>query len=238
MRLSIFRAGALASIAAIALAACGGHGVVPGSSSLAPSSANGGSAPIAGGDVNPLGLTTCATDPPQWMWIFKGACDKFTLKSTGGKFSLGEYENITVTGSIGYNNAKGSVTVYLADAVDKNGDVENYKGKAFPPYKGEGTTVVYAVADNQTTQTIEPKEHKNVPIIKYVITDEKGFPGNTCGAAILEKQQNGKYAWSTLPGQQAVKGKTVTITQYTVPEGLELPPKGSGLYFAVNCFNK
>jgi hypothetical protein len=233
----MIKASAFASVAAIALAACGGHGVVPQGSSFAPTSANG-VAPMAGDDAGPLALATCATSPPQYMWIFKGACEKFTLKSTGGKFALGAYANISVTGSIGYNNAKSSATVYLSDAVDKNGDVLKNKGKAFPPYKGQGTTIVYAVADNQSTQVIKPLEHKNVPVIKYVITDQKGFPGNHCGAAFLSKQRNGTFAWTSLPGAQPVKGKTVTITQYTVPSGLTLPPKCTGLYFAINCFNQ
>ncbi len=46
-------------------------------------------------------LTTCATSPPQYNWIFKGACGSFTLKPTGGSFSLGSYNNITVKGSLG-----------------------------------------------------------------------------------------------------------------------------------------
>jgi len=75
-----------------------------------------------------------------------------------------------------------------------------------------------------------------VPILKYVIIDQKGFPGKNCAAAILAKQRNGQFAWSALPSQFPVKGKTVTITQYTVPQGLQLPPKGTGLYFAINCF--
>jgi hypothetical protein len=238
MRLSMIRSSALASVAAIALAACGGHGVVPaGSTAFAPQ----GSSPLAPmtanqDDMSPLALKACATDPPQWMWIFKGACEKFTLKNTGGKFTLGAYANISVTGSIGYNNAKGSVAIDLADAIDKNGDVIKWKGKTFPPYKGAGTTIVYAVADNQTTQTIKPVFHKNVPVIKYVVTDSKGLPGKKCGAAILEQGKQG-LAWSALPSSFPVKGKTVTITQYTVPQGLVLPPKGTGLYFAVNCFS-
>ncbi|HET6276811.1 MAG TPA: hypothetical protein VFE16_12845 [Candidatus Cybelea sp.] len=234
----MIRASVLASVAAIALAACGGsHGVVPQGSSFAPMSANGGVASI-GGDAGPLALATCATSPPQWMWIFKGACEKFTLKSTGGKFTLGVYANLSVTGSIGYNNAKSPATIYLSDAIDKNGDVLKNKGKAFPPYKGEGTTIVYAVADNQSTQAITPKSHPNVPVIKYVITDKKAFPGNTCGAAYLAKQKNGLFGWTALPGTEPVHGKTVTISQYEVPKGLALPPKGNGLYFAINCFNK
>ena len=230
VRLSTIRACAIAAVASSALAACAGNGTVPaGSSQLAPTAFDEAMARLK--------LTTCATDPPQWQWIFKGACDKFTLKSTGGKFTLGTYDDISVTGSIGYNTVKGTITIDLADALDKNSDVEKYKGKAFPPYKGNGTTIVYAVADNQSTQTVKPLEHKNVPILEYVITDTKGFPGKDCGAAILEKQKNGTEAWNPLPSQFPVKGDKVTITQYTVPQGLELPPKGTGLYFAINCFS-
>ncbi len=188
-------------------------------------------------DMSPLALKTCAKTPPQWMWIFKGACVQFTLKNTGGKFTLGEYQSISVTGSIGYNNAKGSVAIDLADAIDKNGDVLKWKGKTFPVYKAKGTTVVYAVADNQTSQTIKPINHKGVAVIKYVITDAKGLPGKSCGVAILERQRNGQLTWSPIPNNFPVKGKTVTISQYTAPSGLVLPPKGNGLYFAINCFS-
>ena len=141
------------------------------------------------------------------MWIFKGACQQFTLKNTGGKFALGAYDNVTVTGSIGYNNAKGSVSIYLSDAIDKNGDVLKWKGKTFPPYKGNGTTVVYAVADNQTTQTIKGIQHKNVPILKYVITDAKGLPGKSCSVALLAQTRGGKLAWSVLPEQNYRQGQ-------------------------------
>jgi hypothetical protein len=52
----------------------------------------------------PLAVTTCATSPPQYQWIFKGACEKISLKSTGATFSLQEWHDITVKGSIGPNN--------------------------------------------------------------------------------------------------------------------------------------
>ncbi|MGA2760838.1 MAG: hypothetical protein ABSF08_11020, partial [Candidatus Cybelea sp.] len=86
------------------------------------------------------GVTTCATSPPQYQWIFKGACEKFTLKSTGASFSLQTWDDITVKGSIGANNLKAAATVYLADATGVGGDIETYKGKAFDKYKAEGTT--------------------------------------------------------------------------------------------------
>jgi len=217
----MIRAGAIAT--AIALAACAGRGAIP--------TAPGALAPSSIGDMSPLALKTCATDPPQWEWIFKGPCDAFTLKPTGGTFALGTYDDISLKGSIGYNSLKGSATIDLADAIDKNGDIESYKGKKFPAYKAKGTTVLYVVADNQTSETIKPKSHPGKPVLQYSITDSKGFPGKTCAAAIL-----GKAGWTAFPGSFPVKGHTVTVTQYAAPSGLELPPKGYGLYFAFNCY--
>jgi hypothetical protein len=72
--------------------------------------------------TSPLALKTCATRPPQHEWILKGACQAFDLTSTGGHFRLGEYQSITVKGSIGKNTAKGTVKFALTDAIDKNGE--------------------------------------------------------------------------------------------------------------------
>ncbi len=186
--------------------------------------------------LSPAGVTTCATMPPQYQWIFKGACEKITLKSTGATFSLQTWDDVTVKGSIGSNNLKTAATVYLADATDTGGDIKTYKGKAFDKYRAEGTTFIYAVAVNQGTTAIKPAPKKNQPILQYVITDAKGLPGTTCGAAVLTTGQKGSLQWEPLPGGPfKAKGKTVTITQYSVPQGFELPPK-TPLYFAVNCF--
>jgi len=229
MRLSFMRAGA-AAIVAIALSACADHGVVPSSSDAQAMTANAG--------ISPLALKTCATSPPQYEWIFKGACDEFTLKSTGGSFSLQEYQDVTVTGSIGKNTASGSVDVVIADALDKNGDVESYGGKSFPPYDGSGTTIVYAIVANQSTQTIKPISVKGKAVLEYQITDAKGLPGNTCGAALLAAQKGGGVKWTAFPGSAPIKGKSVTIAVYEAPAGFELPPKGTPLYFAVNCYKQ
>ncbi len=184
--------------------------------------------------LSPLALTTCATSPPQYMWILKGACTKILLKSTGANFALQQYQNITVKGSIGDNNLKAPATVYVADAVDKS-DIEAYKGKAFPKYNGRGTTFLYAVAINQSKSTIVPKAKPGKPVLQYVITDAKGLPGKTCSAAVLAKQKNGTLKWTALPIQAPVKGKTVTLTQYEVPRGFQFPSK-TPVYFAANCF--
>lgn len=258
MRLSIISACAFTA-GVLALAACASqNGVVPSSQipaapiaaqnaaaeSQAPTSSASDAtdasnatatadAPVSS-DVSPA-LTTCAKSPPQYWWIFKGACDVFTLKPSGGSFSLGTYKNITVKGSIGKNTVKGSAKVALSDAVNKNGDITTYKGSKFPAYKARGTTVVYAAANNESKQTIKPIEQQGHTVLQYVITESNGLPGKTCGAALLGEQK-GKFQWTAFPGTYKVKGKTVTISVYTAPNGFELPPAGTPLYFAVNCY--
>jgi hypothetical protein len=236
MRFSLFRSGVICAASALALAACAGHGIVP--TSQAPLAPTNGLDTMSQDNLLSPDLTTCTTKPPQGQWVMKGACTKITLKPTGADFALGTYMDITVTGSIGANNVKGSATVYLADATDK-GDIEDWKGLAFPKYKAAGTTFIYAAAINQSTSPIIPKVVKNKPILEYVITDSKGLPGKECSAAVLTFSK-GKPLWKPLPVQGKVKGKTVTLAQYTVPRGFELPPKTKAgvtpLYFAVNCF--
>lgn len=180
-------------------------------------------------------LTTCATSPPQYWWIFKGACDIFTLKPTGGSFSLGAYNGISIKGSIGKNTVKTSAKIALADATDKNGDIKTYKGKSFPAYKARGTTVVYAAANNESNQNIKPIVQQGHTVLQYIITDSKGLPGKTCEAALLG-EKNGKFQWTAFPGSYKVKGNTVTISVYSAPQGFALPPAGTPLYFAINCY--
>jgi hypothetical protein len=232
MRFSMSRAGLFVMGAAIALAACSTHAFVPASSSgIAPAS---NSFSLTGSDDAKRHATTCATSPPQYDWILEGSCDPFTLKDTGGSFNLAEYKNITLTGSIGKNTVKGSVKVALADAIDKS-DITKYGGKTFPAYKAEGTTVVYAVANNESTQTIKPVTVKGKTVLQYTVTDSKGLPGNTCGAALLGQTKQG-LKWTSFPGTGSVKGKSVTISVYEAPSGFELPPSGTALYFAFNCY--
>lgn len=254
----MIRACTIATVASIALAACAGNNSVPSSpTAVAPDNAapqSSQAAPMSTATdaaneadasqtqtadelASPDATKTCATSPPQYEWIFNGACDTFILKPSGGSFTLGAYDSISVTGSIGKNTVKGQAKIVLADATDKNGDIQKDKGKSFPAYKGKGTTFVYASAMNQSTQTIKPVVVRGKPVIQYVITDSKGLPGKNCSAALLTSS-GGKFVWDPLPSQYPVKGKTVTISLFSVPNGFELPSVKTKvpLYFAVNCF--
>ncbi len=236
MRFTLFRSGVICAASALALAACGGHGIVP--TSQAPLGPSNGVDTLSQDNLLSPDVTSCATKPPQGEWVMKGACTKISLKPTGAHFALAKYMHLTVTGSIGANSLKKPATVYVADATDK-GDIETWKGAAFPKYVAKGTTIAYAGAINQGTVPIVPKVERNKPVLEYVITDSKGLPGKECSEAVLTFPK-GKALWKPLPITGPVKGKTVTLAQYTVPRGFELPPKGKSglvpLYFAVNCF--
>jgi hypothetical protein len=183
--------------------------------------------------------TTCDASPPQYQWIFRGACDpNVALQSTGGSFVLPTYAGITVKGAIGHNTAKGTVTLAIADATDTNGDVSNWKNKAFPKYVGSGTTILYAVAINQSDQMIKWVDVKDTPLLEYTVTDANGLPGKTCGDA-LGGWGRGKrhFIWTPTPAVGHVRGNRVTIVEYNAPTGLGIDPK-SPLYFAVDCWTK
>jgi hypothetical protein len=229
MRLSLIRSSAVATVAAIALAACANL------SGMTPSSPT-----AAAGAQNTLGishlLTTCATSPPQYEWIFKGACDESRLEPSGGHFRLSQYQGISVKEFIGANALKRPAKLALADAIDENGDVERYKGMSFPRYIGEGTTYVYLTTTNRSTQTITFVTVKGKPVFEFVITDAEGFGSYTkCGLAALFFPQ-GKPRWLAVPNIGTIKSKTVKLSVYAVPAGFGIQPK-IPLYVAINCFS-
>lgn len=235
MRSSTFRAVTIAGAAAIAFAACSSHGVVPSSTAFNPMASSGAASNGAMLPFAEPALTTCATSPPQYLWIFKGACNKFVLKPTGSTFKLAKYNDISVTGKIGKNTVHGSAVIYLADAIGK-GDVKSYKGAPFPKYSVHGIDAfVYASAVNQSNQVIKPITQPGKPVLQYVITDTKGFSGKNCDGAALERSHAGKFGWVNFPGAIFHPvGHTLTVSQYTAPAGLELAPK-TPLYVAVFC---
>lgn len=213
-------------VAAAILAGCGG--------SQPPIGAPGAmAAGTPGASMMQPATMTCATSPPQYRWIFKGACDRqVLLQSTGGNFSLAEYDGIKVRGEIGRNTTRGTATLTIADATDTNGDVANWEGKVFPKHIGK--TFLYAVAINQSNQTIKMITVRGTPTLRYVVTDAKGLPGKTCGDALLSMPRHGRPTWVATPAVGHAKGNKVTITEYGAPSGFELPPKWP-VYFAVYC---
>lgn len=175
-----------AIVAAIALAACGGHGVVP-SQGVAPALSNGFAANgfAAGPDAK---KSPCDI---QGMYYFHGSCRTFSLnmtKATSVKLGqFGAYHGITITTTFSaFTNPPNvqSVPAVMGDAIG-SGDITGLvKGKAFKLY-GDGKDCVYANKPatcpgkpfvyaelvNMSKYTLKPQLTP-----KFVITDTNGFP--------------------------------------------------------------
>lgn len=227
MSSSTIRAKVITTLASVALAACSGQQSGP-SLPLAgvPFASSGKSA-----SFSKMGLETCATSPPQYEWIFEGACDEMALTPQGGLFTLSDYQSISVVGQVGYNSLKRSARVYIVDAID-DGDIEQYGSVPFPPYiPGKGTTFLYAAAINQGHKPIRPVVHSGTPVLQYTITDTNRLPGKHCSSAI----RTASNRWSPAPASFPAKRHKVTLSWYTVPNGFELL-RQSPMYFAIFCY--
>lgn len=187
MRSSMIRTVSTTIVAAVALAACGGHGVVP-AQGVAPSISNGiasnGFAAGPDGKTSPCNI--------KGMYYFHGSCRPFNLNMTKattvklGQFAPYQGITITTTFSAFTNPPKvQSVSAVMGDAIGKNNDITGtVKGKAFPlygagkdcVYNGKpatcpGKPFVYAELINKSQYTLKPQLTP-----KFVITDSNGFP--------------------------------------------------------------
>jgi hypothetical protein len=241
MRLTIISSVFAAVIAAAALAACGGHGVVPSQSFASGNSmamSNGGSsfAALEDAKVHPCDISG--------LYYFHGNCVKFTLSVTGnttvelGKFGAYHGIKITTTFSAMENPPQGvkSVAAIMGDAIGDGDITGTVKGKAFPLYghgndcvNSQGKAVscpgkpfVYAELINTSKYTLKPKLTP-----KFYITDSNGFPGKRlCFPAIFTtpgpKTVGGWAPNTTLGGQP--HGTTLTINAQSNPGQLIYPP--------------
>lgn len=232
MRLSIIPAGCVAVVAAVALAACGGHGVVP--SQLAP---NGAVAPAGNAvlGVVPDGKSKC--DIPG-IYYFHGDCVAFNLSMNAttivklGKY--GAYKGIKITTTFGVfqNPPKGVKTIaaLMGDATGSGDITGTIGGKSFPIYGAgkdcvnntgqpiycPGKPFVYAELINTSKYTLKPKYTPG-----FNITDTNGFPGKRlCFPAILTAK--GWQPNTTLGAQP--HGQTLVIGQQPNPGQLVYPP--------------
>jgi hypothetical protein len=241
MRLLIIRSGAAAIVAAVALAACGGHGVVPQSVSQTSAFA-------------PLSDVAQAVSPDKspcnhpGMYYFLGSCAAFKLKMSGvTTVPLGSktpYKGIKITTTFGSGNGpafdnppKGVsfVDAVMGDAIGKGDITGQVGGKSFPLYgagkdcvNGNGQAVfcsgkpfVYAELINMSKYTLKPKLTP-----KFYITDANGFPGKKlCFPAILTAKtahSAGGWAPNTTLGAPP-KGNTLTINAVANPGNLVYP---------------
>lgn len=218
MSLSTIRNGAAVVAASIALAACGGHGMVP-SQSAAPGF----------NAMGPMSSNPCYTHAVQPAWIFHGSCNVTKLPPKGLSSTLAPYKGITVTVKLGKNTSKKG-TFVLVDAVGgKAHDISKYKGKTFPPITKTLKSVIYVEAVNGT------------PGLKFsgnlVFTIKaKKFPGKSCPLSVLEGKFP-KLHWFNSPFDGKISGSTMTFTVpgsalgTLFPNGLPAGP----LYFNAAC---
>jgi hypothetical protein len=182
MRFSMIRTGIAATAAALALAACGGHGIVPQSST--PGSAFG-----------PTQVRRMASPCNiKGFWYFHGACKTATLTSRGNRTSLPAYRGMAVSIALGANNAKGSVKFIIGDATGNKDITGTYKGMPFPPYgtrtcqKGQkctGKSAIYLEAFNMSRAAI------SISAPSQIVFASAHFPGKTCMLSLLESKPAG-----------------------------------------------
>lgn len=221
MSLSTIRSSAAAIAIAVALAACGGRGVIPSQSGAPDSNA-----------FTAMSSNPCYTKAVQPAWIFKGSCVIGKLPAKGKTFKLAPYKGVTVSVTLPANDAKGNPTFVLVDAIGgKVKDIKPYKKKPFPLIPASsGKSVIYIEAVNSFGGLTFSKKSL------VVTATANKLPGSHCSVALLQ-QKGSKFSWFTIPVPPAVKGGTITETlpasgvKVFFPNGLPAGP----LYFDAAC---
>lgn len=238
MRLLTFRSGAPAIVAAVALAACGGHGVVPqGVSQTSAFAPLNDVAQAVSPDASPCSI--------PGLYYFMGSCAAFHLKMNGTTVvplgSKTPYKGIKITTTFGaFENPPKVpyIDAVMGDAIGKGDITGKVGGKSFPLYgvgkdcvssNGQaefcpGKPFVYAELINLSKgkYTLKPKLTP-----KFDITDANGFPGKKlCFPAILTaKTQHSAGGWAPNATLGAPpKGNTLIINSQPNPGQLYYPP--------------
>jgi len=235
MRFSTIRTGFVATAAAVALAACGGHGLVPSQSAATGDTQS-------DFDRAPDTAVTCSTVPNAWE--FHGACTADKLTSKGVTFALAAYKDIVFKTVFGKSKVKRSVPFLVGDAIG-NGDITGkVGGKSFPLYEGKncltqtgkpaecpGKAFLYVEAVNLGKAEVVLADSPSITVV-----DKKGFPGtHTCAPAFLApKTTKSPQGWQPELDIGRKPGKTtLDIPSVPVPGGFTLPP--GAVYLAMFC---
>lgn len=215
MRFSFIRTSVVASAAAVALSACGGHGLVPSQ----------GAAPMASLNAAPDKSEKCTTlDQPTW--VFEGSCVYVVpLNRKGMTIKLPAYKGVTESTTLPASNVKRSIGFSIGDALGQ-GDIKKWHGKRFPLIAATaGKSVLYVEAMNFQSDLTFSSTGKLI----FTIT-APSLPGKTCPLSLL--QTTGK--WFTTPLTGKVKGTTVTFDIPVSDLKLFFP---KGLPFGQSFFN-
>lgn len=179
----------------------------------------------------PMTYTTCATNPPQPAWKFKGACIITKITSKGKTITLPAYKGIAISGKFPKNNAVGKVPFVLVDALDKNGDITKWHKKVFPAFVVTGlTSVIYAQAINGGTKPILLNKTPQI-----VVTDKVKLPGKHCHLSYLTKTTKG-YKWIITPIPSSITNTGHTLTFGSQPIQFKLPV--GPFYMNASCGSK
>jgi hypothetical protein len=219
------------AVAALLLAACTSHGVVPATSSFGPSS------------ISPEALSPDAKKPtpkpcakPQVPWDFGGSCGTVAIKAGGGTASMAAYNGFTIKATFPKASpAPGAGELLVVrDATNTKKDITGVvKGMAFPPFnKAGGSTspftvkpILYMKAHNQGGAFA----FTGTPLL--TVTSVKPFPGKYC---ILTKMIPSNNTWQ---GEPVIQGK---ITGHTVvfPSKVSqtIIGKNGTIYLAMACY--
>jgi hypothetical protein len=215
--------------AALLLAACAGHGVVPATNSFAPSA------------LSPDTLSPDAKKPTpspctkkQSPWIFGGACGTVKLASTGGTASMTGYDGFTIKATFA-SCAKAGTVLMVRDATGKHDAKGTVGGKVFPPFNKIGqpqalvtvTPILYMKVQNLGAAF----QFNNVPAI--TVTSKAAFPGNECVETRMNPTNN---TWQESPVNLG------TISRHSVKFNaivtiIPFPSHGT-IYIGFACYNK
>jgi hypothetical protein len=230
MRFS-FSSLAVASTAAAALllAACAGHGVVPATNSFAPSA------------LSPDALSPDAKRPTpspctkkQSPWIFGGACGTVKLQSTGGTASMTGYDGFTIKATFA-SGAKAGTVLMVRDATGKGDAKGKVGGKSFPPFNKAGQPQSLVTVNPMLYMKVQNLggafQFNNVPAI--TITSKAAFPGNQCIETRMNPTNNTWQETPTNPG--AIKGHQLKFP--AIVTIIPFPQHGT-IYIGFACYNK
>jgi hypothetical protein len=139
---------------------------------------------------------------------FEGSCTSGVLEPGGSTYKLAAYRGISAVFKIPKNNGKGAFTFTYADATG-NGDIGKLHGKKFPLYPNPcgssscpGTAFVYIGVGVSGSGELKPKGNN-----KFTFENANGYPGTSCGEALLPT--SGK--WEPFGPTEAPQGKALTF---------------------------
>jgi hypothetical protein len=196
----MIRTGVVASAAAIALAACGGHGLVPSQSVASGTDA-----------VTPMATNPCYTAAVQPAWIFMGSCKIVAkLPAKGATVALAAYKGVTVTVKLPKPSPAGGSFALVNAVGGKAKDIKPFKGKAFLAITPKTLkSVVYVEAVNGTAGL----KFASGSLV-FTIKAAK-FSGSSCPLSVLTGTFP-KLKWFNSPFSGKISGGTMT---FTVPGG-------------------